>query len=121
MNIIKTYFLDVITKNYVNFKGRATRQQFWMFVLFYLIIYLILTMLSLMDNMLGSFFWLLQLFYSLGMILPGLAIGVRRLHDTNRCGWWWFITFLPLIGNLILFIFWVLPSTPGQNRFDAQA
>ena len=117
MNAFKTYFLDVITKNYVNFEGRATRKQFWMYVLFQVIVAFVLNLLSMMDNFVGTLFWIVALLYSLAVILPGLAIGVRRLHDTNRSGWWWLIYFLPIIGWIVLLVFWVLPSTPGQNRF----
>ena len=53
------------------------------------------------------------------MILPVVGIGARRLHDTDRSGWWWLLYFLPVIGWIVLLVFWVLPSTPGQNRFGA--
>lgn len=119
MNVFKTYFMDVITKNYVNFEGRASRKQFWIFVLLLAIIAAVLNQLSIMDNFIGTLFWIVSILYSLAMILPVVGIGARRLHDTDRSGWWWLLYFLPVIGWIVLLVFWVLPSTPGQNRFGA--
>lgn len=119
MNAFKTYFMDVITKNYVNFEGRATRTQYWMFVLFNFILGFVLGLLGSMDNILGSLFTVIYVLYYLGLLLPSLAIAARRLHDTNRSGWWQLIALIPFIGTIILLVFLVLPSTPGQNRFDA--
>lgn len=56
-------------------------------------------------------------FYFLAIIVPSLALQVRRLHDTGRSGWWFFITFVPFFGPLILFVFHVLDSEPGTNKW----
>lgn len=119
MNVFKTYFLDVITKNYVNFHGRVSRKQFWLFMLFmyiFLSIFIFIR-LSAGDGALGILFAIVLLLFCLAMILPGLGIAARRLHDTNRSGWWQLIALLPFIGIIILLVFLVLPSTQGQNRF----
>ena len=105
MNAVKTYFLDVITKNYVNFEGRADRKEFWMFFLFNFVIGIVLSFLGGMDNILGTLFTIIYVLYYLGILLPMLSIGARRLHDTDRSGWWWLINFLPIIGWIVLLVF----------------
>lgn len=55
--------------------------------------------------------------YELGSLIPILALTVRRLHDTGRSGWWLLLVFVPVVGGLILLIMYMLPSTPGPNRF----
>lgn len=107
------YYIDAL-RNYVNFQGRATRTQFWMFVLFNFIAVVILCVLAFVIPALS---FLLSV-YQIALLLPTLAIQVRRLHDTDRSGWWILLGFLPVIGGLVLFIFYLLPGTPGANRFD---
>ena len=108
--MFKTYFLDVITKQYLDFGGRATRTQFWLFVLFEFIIFFVLGFLSGMNNAVGSLFSIATWVLSLGLFLPGLAIAVRRLHDIGRSGWWILISLVPFIGGIVLFVFYLLPS-----------
>ena len=55
--------------------------------------------------------------WSLATFLPSLAVGIRRLHDTDRSGWWWLISFIPLIGIIVLIVFWCSAGIPGSNRF----
>ena len=107
------YYIDAL-RNYVNFQGRATRTQFWMFVLFNFIAVVILCVLAFVIPALS---FLLSV-YQIALLLPTLALQVRRLHDTDRSGWWILLGFLPVIGGLVLFIFYLLPGTPGPNRFD---
>jgi uncharacterized membrane protein YhaH (DUF805 family) len=59
----------------------------------------------------------LSLVFALAIILPVLALGVRRLHDTNRSGWWVLLGFIPIIGSIVLFVFYVVDSTPGDNQY----
>ena len=108
--MFKTYFLDVVTKHYVDFSGRATRKQFWLYTLIVCILYVILAGLSTMDNAVGTFFGVLYGVLGLALFLPGLAISVRRLHDIGRSGWWYLLFLVPLIGPLVLLIFFVTPS-----------
>ena len=108
--MFNTYFVDVIKNHYVDFKGRATRKQFWLFTLFNFIFAVILSMLGSMENTVGDVFDILNLIYSLAVLLPSLAIAIRRLHDIGRSGWWFLIGFVPFIGQIILLIFYVLPS-----------
>lgn len=107
------YFISCITQNYVGFGGRARRAEYWYFTLFVSIIsYGIIFV----DAAVGAS-GILAFFVGLGFFLPNLAVSVRRLHDTDRSGWWLLILFLPLIGAIVVFVFYVLRGTAGENRF----
>lgn len=106
-------------KQYAVFRGRAHRPEFWYFVLFNIIISLVLTM---VDNILGTFdpesnAGLLSGLYALAVLIPSIALLVRRLHDSGRSGWWVLIALVPLIGFVVLLIFAVLAGTPGPNQY----
>lgn len=112
------WYLEVL-KNYAVFSGRSRRKEYWYFVLFNIII---ITALAGMDIAIGSFsseagIGLLSGIYSLAVLIPGIAVSVRRLHDTDRSGWWLLIAFIPLIGYFALLIFTIQDSTPGQNKY----
>lgn len=104
------YFTDAL-KKYIDFTGRATRKQYWMFVLFYLIFYIVCVV---VDSVLGTFF--ITAIFSLGLIVPSISIAARRLHDTSRTGWWQLIALVPLLGVIILIVFLVQDSHP-DNQF----
>ncbi|AZN39644.1 DUF805 domain-containing protein [Paenibacillus albus] len=106
------WYMKVI-RNYVGFQGRARRKEYWMFILFNIIISLIL---SIIEDLLGLSTMLSKL-YSLFIFLPGLAVAVRRLHDTDKSGWWVLIGLIPLVGFIVLLILTCLDSDPGTNRF----
>lgn len=108
------WYLTVL-KRYAVFSGRASRTEFWMFALFNLIATVILT---LVDNVLGLGS-LLSSLYSLAVLLPSLGVGIRRLHDTGRSGWWYFIALIPLVGIIVLLVFWIQDSQPGDNQYGA--
>ena len=113
-----SWYLEVL-KKYAVFGGRARRKEYWYFVLFNLIISIIL---AVVDNVTGSFsaevgMGLLGGLYMLAVLIPGIAVSVRRLHDTDRSGWWLLIILVPLIGAIVLIIFMVLDSTPGANQY----
>ena len=103
------YFLGAY-KKYADFTGRARRKEFWMFVLFYFIVSIVL---GIVDSIIG--FQLLGLLFSLGSIIPSLAIGARRLHDTGRSGWWQLLYLIPLIGLIIMIVFLVQDSHPDNE------
>lgn len=113
------WYLDVL-KKYAEFSGRARRKEYWMFALFNLIIFVALMIFSAviasMDESLGMIGSLLILVYSLAILLPGLAVAVRRLHDTGRSGWWFLIAFVPF-GGIVLLVFTVQDSAPGENQY----
>lgn len=108
--MFNTYFLDVIKSHYVDFAGRATRTQFWLFVLFQFIISLILGALAGMNNAVGQIFQVVYWIFWLALLLPSIAISARRLHDIGRSAWWLLIYFLPFIGWIVLLVFFLLPS-----------
>lgn len=103
------YFLDAL-KRYADFSGRARRKQYWMFVLFYFIFSIVV---GIVDGILGTYF--LGVIFGLAMLVPSLAIGARRLHDTGRSGWWQLIMLIPLIGGIVLLVFFVLDSHPDNE------
>ncbi|MFF3023880.1 DUF805 domain-containing protein [Gottfriedia sp. NPDC057948] len=108
------WYLKVL-KNYAVFNGRARRKEYWMFFLFNAIITILLSILQSIadiDNLLTGIYGLLT-------ILPSLAVGARRLHDSGRSGWWLLIGIIPFIGTIILIIFFCLDSEEGDNRFGA--
>lgn len=102
-----------VWKNYANFNGRASRQEYWMF---FLVNILIAFVLGIAD---GALFGqqVLGLVYILAVLLPSLAVGARRLHDTDRSGWWQLIGLIPLVGGVVLLVFFALQGTRGDNRF----
>ena len=106
------WFLDVVKNKYASFSGRARRQEYWMFTLFYIIGYVVL---AVIDAVVGTM--VLALIYSLALLLPSLGVAIRRLHDTNRSGWWFLINLVPLVGMLVYLYFMVSEGERGANRF----
>src|SRR6478752_8004283 len=98
-------------QNYTNFEGRANRPEFWWWVLAVFVINLVA---GVIDQILGV--WIVGPLVGLALLLPGLAIGVRRLHDTGRSGWWLLLWFICLIGWIILIVFFAEESKPGANE-----
>lgn len=108
---IKTCF-----SKYVDFTGRAPRSELWWFVLFTFLVSIALSMVD--AALLGSGGMpMFSSLWSLAVLLPSLAVGARRLHDTDRSGWWLLIGLIPLIGFIVLIVFYVQKGTEGQNRF----
>jgi uncharacterized membrane protein YhaH (DUF805 family) len=105
-------YLSVL-KKYAEFTGRATRTEYWMFTLFSLIVSVVLTVL---DGVIGTAGALAGL-YALATLLPSLGVLVRRLHDTGRSGWWFLVTFVPLVGFIVLIVFLVQDSQTAPNQY----
>ena len=99
------YFINPIKNHYVDFEGKVTRKPFWMFMLISTIISIVLTIIGGIVQLpiIGSIF-------SLAILLPSLAIGARRLHDINKSGWWQLLWLIPIIGWIILIVFWATDS-----------
>lgn len=109
----------LVWKKYFQFNGRSRRKELWMFTLFNCLVFLVLGVASaaLKESGIGRILCILCLIYALAVIIPCLAVGVRRLHDTGRSGWWWLIDLVPFVGPVILIVFWVMDSEPGANKY----
>lgn len=129
MNYFFQNFIDTV-KNF-SFKGRATRKQYWLFVLaqfLILILFSIVFMLPIVisaqqpeEQAPGAMMILIGIIftiYTLATFIQNLAITTRRLHDANLSGWWQLIMFIPYLGNIILFFLTLLPSKNENNRFN---
>ena len=109
------WFLKCLTQ-YADFTGRARRKEYWMFVLFSLLIYflvaIVLVALSATESAINIVIGLL----ALSLMLPNLAVTIRRLHDTDRSGWWALLSFVPIL-SLVILVFMFLVGTSGCNLF----
>ncbi len=109
-----SWYLAVL-KKYAVFSGRARRKEYWMFFLFNIIIAIVIGIMSaVLETM--ALFALFSL-YSLAIIIPGIAVFVRRLHDIGKSGWWFLIGFVPAIGGIILLVFMCLGGDEGENQY----
>jgi uncharacterized membrane protein YhaH (DUF805 family) len=106
-------------RKYATFEGRARRKEYWYFALGNC---LAVAALAFIDGLIGT--WdpesevgLLSGLYTLAVLVPSIAVTVRRLHDTNRSGWWFLIGFIPVVGWLVLLVFACLDSQPGGNKY----
>lgn len=115
-----------VLSKYFTFSGRASRSEYWWWGLVYLVILAALTFQDILSITtrseaglapVTSFWDLSYVIFALLMAMPNLSVLVRRLHDTDRSGWWFFISFVPFIGGLWLLVLMILPSTSGTNRF----
>ncbi|CRL59868.1 DUF805 domain-containing protein [Proteus mirabilis] len=119
------WYLEVIKNNYANFSGRARRKEYWMFTLVNTIIITVLyaILMSSIDmntgemSSLGSIVGIIIGIYSLAIIVPSLAVTIRRFHDQDKSGWMFLLAFIPAVGGLIVFVFMCLEGTKGDNRF----
>jgi len=106
------WFVDGL-KNYTGFSGRAHRTEFWMYMLFWFIIYVGIVI---VENVIGLP-PIISGIYALGTLLPNIAVSMRRLHDTDRSGWWLLIGLVPFIGGIVLLIFYCIDGTSGSNEY----
>lgn len=107
MKVFNTYFIDPIKNHYVDFAGKANRKQFWLFVLFNFLVFLVL---SIVLGLLGKTGNILYFVCQLAVLLPYLGISARRLRDGGFTPWLLLLLLLPFIGWLILLILYLLPS-----------
>lgn len=108
-------FMDAVRSvlsQYATFSGRARRSEFWWFGLFAFLAYVVAYAI---DQAIGTM--ILTVVVWLGLIVPTLAVSWRRLHDTGRSGAWWLIGLVPVVGGIILIVFYVLDSQPGDNQY----
>ncbi len=107
------WYLSVL-KNYAVFEGRARRKEYWMF---FLVNILISIAFQVVDGVLGTVF--LGIIYSLAVFVPSLAVGVRRLHDVDKSGWWLLLVLIPVVGVLVLIYFAATEGTQGSNQYGS--
>jgi uncharacterized membrane protein YhaH (DUF805 family) len=107
--------VSTVLKNYAVFRGRASRPEFWWYYLVYVIATFII---AFIDSAIGANNVLLLIF-ALALFLPTLAVTVRRLHDTDKNGWWVLIQLIPIVGWIIIIVFMASKGTVGDNRFGA--
>ena len=122
------WYLRVMRDNYANFSGRARRREYWMFTLVYAIILIACTV---VDNVLGTVFMMdagplgeISMGYgwvyticALVHFIPGIALVVRRLHDLGKSGWFYLIILFPLIGALVLLVFFCFEGQKQDNKW----
>jgi len=129
MELFQRYFVDTLKNRYAAFKGRATRSEYWYFMLFSIIIALILTALDSMiiNPLLGiqpivetARTGILGMLFSIGTLIPSVALAIRRLHDIGKSGWWILVGVIPIvniIGIFVLLYFFIKDSQPSENQF----
>jgi len=112
---IKEGYLEVL-KKYAVFEGRARRKEYWTF-------FLVNVAIAFVTGFIGGILGIAGLVNfvvvvcSLAILVPSIAVGIRRLHDTGRSGWWLLIGFIPLIGTIVLIVFMIADSVPGENEY----
>ncbi len=118
-----------VLRKYAVFSGRARRSEYWWFVLFNVIVSVVAVALDAVlfgtgeatSTSSAAAFTAnpgpVSIVVGLALLLPGLGVAVRRLHDTNRRGWWLLLGLVPLVGPIVLIVFYALDSTAGDNRF----
>ena len=114
------WYLEAL-KKYAVFSGRSQRKEYWYYSLFYAVLYIGL---GIFDVMIGTFSastgaGFFSGIYGLVHFIPNISVSVRRLHDTNRSGWWLLIALVPLVGIIVLIFFLASDSTAGENNFGS--
>jgi len=112
-NPLVSYWKLVVLERYAQFTGRSRRAEFWWFALANVVISVVLNILV----SIASIFVVLSIIYWLGTLIPGLAVGIRRLHDTDKSGWWILIALVPLVGAIVLIVFFATDGKPESNQY----
>ena len=102
-----------VLKKYAVFDGRARRKEYWMFLLFNIII---AVGLNVVEQVVGGP-GILGMLYGLAVLLPGVGVTIRRMHDTGRSGWWCLIGLVPLVGAIVLLVFMAQEGNAGPNMY----
>lgn len=106
------YFVDVF-KKYAVFNGRSRRAEYWYFALFSTIISILLEIISffVLKNL------IIVYLYDLAVLIPGLAVSIRRIHDIGKSGWFILINLIPIVGFIIWIVYLATDSQPGENKY----
>lgn len=112
------YFNRAISR-FARFSGRASRAEYWYFFLAVLLLNVVLTLLGLVfsESVLGDLIELLSSVFLLFVLIPSVSIGVRRLHDVNKSGWWYLLILVPLLGPLVLLYWAIQVGDAGSNAY----
>ena len=114
------WYLKVIRDNYANFEGRARRKEYWMFTLIHILIIFALSFLSGLLSFSEETALIssgLIFLYIIATLIPGLAVTVRRLHDTGKSGWFYLLALIPYVGGFIILIFTIMEGDIGTNKY----
>ncbi|HMM04348.1 MAG: DUF805 domain-containing protein [Dysgonomonas sp.] len=115
------WFLKVVKEHYADFNGRARRKEFWMYYLFYVIGIIALEIIALIlmsiSDVLGGIVFGIMGLAVLGLIIPTLAVGARRLHDVGKSGWMLLVSLIPVIGGIWLLILLITEGEKGDNQY----
>ncbi|GHT90439.1 aminopeptidase [Betaproteobacteria bacterium] len=124
MEALDKWFLSILKTKYADFEGRAGREEFWMYTLFVILVFIPLSIVAAIafaiSNILGILLFGVLVLAAIGLFVPSLAISVRRLHDTGRSGWWYLICVIPIVnwvGSIVLLVFYCLDSQPDENQY----
>jgi uncharacterized membrane protein YhaH (DUF805 family) len=117
----------MVWKRYAQFSGRSRRKELWMFALINMIVALVLYSCGLAAMVLGrngngmvsTLFFGLYFVYVLAALVPGWAVGARRLHDIGKSGWWWLIALVPFVGAILLIVWWATDGQAGDNQYGS--
>lgn len=112
-NPLVGYWKRVVLERYAQFTGRAGRPEFWWYFLAGVIIGIVFNVLIAIS----SIFWVIYVIYGLAVLIPGFAVAIRRLHDTDKSGWWLLIALIPIVGIIVLIVFWATEGTRGPNKY----
>jgi len=127
MEQFNRYFIDTLKNRYAKFDGRATRSEYWYFVLFHFITMVLAILIDTyvlnpllgMDGTQAAQGGILQVIVALALFIPFIAVGIRRLHDIGKMGWWYLLALIPIVGTLVLLYFFVQDSQPGENLYGS--
>lgn len=121
MNHFKHYYVDTIKNRFADFEGRASRSEYWYFALFNFVAFfgvgMIAGILGTISPKLSMIVMGILSLFMIALLIPSLALTVRRLHDTGKSGWMLLLGLIPLVGPIILLVFYVTESTPGLNEY----
>ncbi|MEK6636895.1 MAG: DUF805 domain-containing protein [Pseudomonadota bacterium] len=115
-------YMTVSLRRYADFSGRSRRMEYWMFVIFNIMVSFaasIIDMVAGTATAIGGVTGVFSALVFLALLIPGIAVTVRRLHDQDKSGWWFLIIFIPLLGAIVLLVFMFLEGTKGDNRFGS--
>jgi uncharacterized membrane protein YhaH (DUF805 family) len=108
------WYVNCIKNHYADFEGRARRTEYWMFVLVNIIIAVVIGIIGRIIHL-----PIIGTLYSLAVLVPGIAVGVRRLHDIGKSGWWLLLALIPIIGTIWIIVLLATPGVQGANQYGA--